>query len=205
MTQIDELLQVIDEKTGEPTGELAARSVVFRDKLWCRSTNIFVLNSQGEILCHQRSLNKERFPGVWTTHFGGHVTEGESFKINAIKELEEEAGIRVSPLQVIPWRTSCKENQRLWIRDFLTVYDGPAEGLTFQESEIEQLRWFSVEEIMNSFTSEQYTEGKTWLLGTHDFYADYQCMRAVLTATLDTGIFSTSYHPLHKWQPLEKR
>lgn len=200
----EEFLQIVDADTGEPTGELAARSVVIRDKLWCRGTNIYVLNPQGQVLCHQRSFDKERHPGVWVTHFGGHVTEGESFKINALKELEEETGIHIGALQLIPWRTSRKDNERFWFRDFLTVYDGPAEALQIQESEIEQVRWFSFEEIIDSFNGEAYIEGKAWLLGTHDFYADYQCMRAVLTATLDAGIFGTNYHALHKWQPMRK-
>lgn len=201
----DELLQVVDAETGEPTGDLLPRSKVIGEKLWCRSTNIFVLNSKGDILCHQRSLNKERYPGAWMTHFGGHVTEGESFKINALKELEEEIGLHVNTFQLIPWRTSKKDVSHLWVRDFITIYDGPIENLTLQTSEIQQVQWASPDEIMRSLEKEEYMDGeRTWLAGTHDFYADYQCMRAVLTATLDAGIFSTSYHHLHKWQPVQR-
>ena len=200
----EELLQVVDPDTGEPTGTLTKRHEVISSGLWCRSTNIYVLNSAGAVLCHQRSLNKERHPGAWVTHFGGHVTEGESFKINALKELEEEVGLRVNSFQLIPWRTSRKEMGHLWMRDFMTVYDGPMDVLKHQESEIEQIKWFTVDEIVESMGGQEYVEGATWLAGTHDFFSDYQCMRAVLTATLDAGIFSTNFHHLHKWQPLKK-
>jgi len=201
-----ELLQVVDEMTGEPTGELVERAELLARKLWCRTTNVFVLNSQGQVLCHQRSLSKERYPGVWSTHFGGHVTEGESFKINALKELEEEIGIRSNPFQIVPWRTSRKDVQRIWMRDFITVYDAPLEKLIFQESEIEQVRWFSIEEIMTALELEGHAEDNgMWIAGTHDIYADYQCMRAVLTATLDMGIFGSDYHHLHKWEPNRKK
>ncbi len=198
---IDERLQIVDELTGEPTGEHLSRKETLETKRWCRTTNIFVLNSKGEILCHQRSLNKERFPGIWSTHFGGHVTEGESFKISALKELGEEIGISVNAFQLIPWRTSKKSVSRIWVRDFITVYDGPIEGLKIQTSEIEKVKWFTAEEITAELEAES-EETRGWLAGTHDFYADYQCMRAVLTATIDAGIFGGDYKPLRNWHPL---
>ena len=199
---IDELLQIVDPETGEPTGEHLPRKEVFEKKLWCRTTNIFVLNSKGEILCHERSLSKERFPGAWTTHFGGHVTEGESFKISALKEVEEEIGLKVNAFQLIPWRTSHKEVSRIWVRDFITVYDGEIENLKIQEDEIENVKWFKAEEILSELDSESETGSTNWLAGTHDFNADYQCMRAVLTATIDAGIFGGNFTTLKKWHPL---
>ena len=197
----DELLQIVDELTGEPTGEHVARKEALEKKLWCRTTNIFVLNSKGEILCHQRSLNKERFPGSWSTHFGGHITEGESFKISALKEIEEEIGIKVNAFQLIPWRTSKKSISRIWIRDFITVYDGPMENLKIQKSEIETVKWFNADEIMAELDAES-EDTRNWLAGTHDFNTDYQCMRAVLTATIDAGIFGGNFTPLKNWHPL---
>lgn len=201
-THTEELLQIVDPETGEPTGEMVPRSEALQRQLWCRSTNIYVLNSKGDILCHQRSVNKERFPGAWCTHFGGHVTEGESFKLNALKEVEEEVGLKVSPIELVPWRTSRKVPQRLWMRDFITVYDGPIEALTIQEAEIQQIKWFSAKDILNELDSESAVSGTNqWLAGTHNFGSDYSCMRAVLTAILDMGLFRSSYHQLHKWEP----
>lgn len=196
----DELLQIVDENTGEPTGEHLPRKEVLEKKLWCRTTNIFVLNTEGQILCHQRSKNKERFPGAWSTHFGGHVTKDESFKISALKELEEEIGIKVNPFQLIPWRTSRKEVSRVWIRDFLTVYQGDISDLNLQKEEIDAIEWKNVEDIIEAIDTED--EGDVaWLAGTHDIYSDYQCMRAVLTATIDAGIYGGDFKPLHKWNP----
>lgn len=201
----EELLQVVDAETGEPTGEHLPRKQVLEEKLWCRTTNIFVLNSKGQVLCHQRSLDKERFPGAWSTHFGGHITKGESFKISALKELEEEIGIKANPFQLIPWRTSKKAVSRIWVRDYITVFDGDINTLQVQKSEIEQVKWFDAEEILAELDSEDENEElnvTVWLAGTHDFNTDYQCMRAVLTATLDAGIFGGDYKDLHKWHPL---
>ncbi len=199
----DEIIQVIDEHTGEPTGEHVTRKDLFEKKLWCRTTNIFVLNSQGLILCHQRSKDKERFPGAWSTHFGGHVTQGESFKISALKELQEEIGLNANPFQLIPWRTSKKDISRIWIRDFITVYDGDIRSLKVQKEEIDHVQWFNIDDILNQLDNETATSDNAiqWLAGTHDFKADYQCMRAVLTAAIDIGIFGGDFKALHKWQP----
>lgn len=198
-----EILQVINPETGEPTGEHVTRKELFEKKLWCRTTNIFVLNSNGQILCHQRPLDKERFPGAWSTHFGGHVTEGESFKISALKELQEEIGVSVNPFQLIPWRTSKKNVSRIWVRDFLTMYDGKIEDLKLQVEEIGQVKWFSPMEILELLDAEGEVDedASEWLAGTHDFEADYQCMRAVLTAAIDIGIFGGDFKEMNIWHP----
>lgn len=195
----EELLQIVDPITGEPTGDHVARSELFAKKLWCRTTNIFVLNSKGDLLCHQRSLAKERYPGVWSTHFGGHVTKGESFKISALKELGEEIGLFVYPHQLIPWRTSRKEVQRIWIRDFITVYEGDIKDLKLQKEELEEVKWFSPEAIAEML--DVAPEDGGWLAGTHDFHSDYQCMRAVLTAGIDAGLFGGDFKQLRVWNP----
>ncbi|MDB5255244.1 MAG: hydrolase [Candidatus Nomurabacteria bacterium] len=200
----NELLQIVDMHTGEPTGEHIARSEFHKNKLWGRSTNIFVLNTEGQILCHHRPMDKEYFPGAWSTHFGGHIVEGESYKIGALKEIEEEIGIKINAHQLVPWRTSKKSIARLWVRDFITVLDRDISTIKFQESEITEIKWFTPQEILEYLDAEDVETGLnvgSWMAGTHNFNEDYQCMRAVLTAMLDIGIFGGDYKPLHKWHP----
>lgn len=199
-----EMLHVIDPETGDLTGHTLSRKELYAQQLWCRTTNIFILNSQGQILCHQRPLEKEHFPGAWSTHFGGHVSGDESVKASALKEIEEEIGLKLNPFQLIPWRTSRKEKSRLWVTDFITVYDGALDTLTIQEEEIKAIKWCNAKDVLEALDIEGVDGAQSWMAGTHDFYADYQCMRAVLTATLDAGIFSPDYHPLHKWNPITK-
>lgn len=200
----EELIPIVDPATGEPTGQIVTRKELFEKKMWCRSTNVFVLNSEGQILCHQRSINKERYPGVWSTHFGGHVTSGESFKINAVKETEEEIGLHINVFQMIPWRTHKKEDARLWMRDFLTVYDGLTEDLKIQKEEIEQVKFMSIEEILDSIKNPEKRLIWEEMAGVYEIEEDYQALRAVLTSCLDIGIFGAPYSELKKWTPIEK-
>lgn len=200
-----ELLQIVDPTTGEPTGEHVSRAELYTQKLWCRTTNIFILNTEGQILCHRRPMDKENFPGAWSTHFGGHIVEGESFKMGALKELEEEVGLSVNPYQLIPWRTSRINAQRIWVRDFITVFEGDIANLKLQETEIMEIGWYSPQEILDALdiqgVDNRVSGSAMWMAGTHDFNADYQCMRAVLTAAMDLGIFGGDFKPLHKWHP----
>lgn len=198
----NELLQVVNPETGEPTGEHVSRKQLYADKLWCRTTNIFVLNSNGDVLCHKRPLGKENFPGAWSTHFGGHIVEGESFKMGALKEVQEEIGLRINPYQLVPWRTSKKTFNRIWVRDFVTIYEGSIDDLTLQIEEVLEVKWYSPKQILEELDIEgEEGTSKAWLAGTHDFNADYQCMRAVITAMMDVGVFGGDFKPLHKWHP----
>lgn len=193
-----ERLPIVNEHTGQSMGYSLPRAEAIAQGAWCKTTNVFVLNSKGEVLCHQRSLKKERLPGGWSTHLGGHVGEGEDFDDNARKELAEEAGIYVPAQAVIPWRTSRLDKARVWVRDFATLYEGKAEDLTPQVGEVECFAWMSYEEIMERSSNEPHL----WFAGTHDFVKEYDCLRAVLAAGSTTGLIESSA-PLHIWQPMK--
>ncbi len=191
-----EQLEIVCERTGDLTGEILHRPEALAKQAWCRSTNVFVLNSKGEVLCHQRSLQKERLPGVWSTHMGGHVGLGETYESNAVKELEEEAGIKIHAPRLLPWRTTRIEKARLWAKDFVTLIDEPESFFTPQPGEVDQFRWMSLEEIVAKYRVE---EGK-WCAGIHDFPMEYFCMRSVLNAAHHVGIFAVPKE-LHVWHP----
>ncbi len=191
-----EKLQIVSAENGEPTGELQHRSEAIANQSWCRSTNIFVLNAKGEVLCHRRSALKERHPNAWSTHLGGHVTEGESFLMNAVKELEEESGIAANEHELFPWRTTKLDGARLWVREFILFSDLSAAELVPQPGEVEEFAWLAPAEIMNRAKAHP----DNWLIGTHDFAVEYQCMRAALTAAHAIGVVRIP-DPLRQWMP----
>lgn len=187
-----ELLEVVSEHTGEPTGLCLPRHEAIARSAWCRSTNVFVMNSRGETLCHKRSSNKERLPGAWFTHLGGHVGKGETYETNALKELEEEAGIKVDPKFLIPWRTmpvkatSRVQNTRLWMRDYVLLIDAPLSEFVPQPGEVDQFAWKTCEEILEN--EQKYPS--VWYAGIGDFQTEYHCMRSALHAAHALGALS---------------
>ncbi|MFZ2681936.1 MAG: NUDIX domain-containing protein [Patescibacteria group bacterium] len=191
-----EALAIVHPVTNMPLGILP-RAQALKEGAWCRSTNIFVMNSQGQILCHQRSMQKERMPGVWSTHLGGHVAVGESYETNALKELEEESGIRVAAEQLIAWRTTRLDQARLWVREYVVLIDETVHELIPQPGEVDRFRWLSAEEIIQVAKD----EAAKWCAGTHNFLIEYHCLRAALTAASAKSTPLSNFD-LHTWHPV---
>lgn len=191
-----EILATVHPHTNELTGSLP-RAEAIQSQAWCRSTNIYVMNHAGEILCHQRSLQKERMPGVWVTHLGGHVGADESYLDNAHKELAEESGIQLDQTALIPWRTTKLEEARLWVKEYVVLIDAAAHKLIPQPGEVEKFSWFSPQDILA--LSEQ--NGDQWCAGTHDFKVEYHCLKSALTVAHANGTLTPDID-LQTWHPL---
>lgn len=192
-----EMLDIVHADTGHSTGVSLPRADVIKQGAWCRSTNVFILNHAGQVLCHRRSSQKERLPGAWVTHVGGHVSAEETYDVNARKELEEEAGIRMAHLPLVAWRTTRIDHARLWVREYVAVLDLPVEAFSPQSGEVEEFAWVAPEEIVRRAAGST----ETWCAGTHGFLTDYACMRAAITAASTTGAAPIAEH-MHTWHPV---
>ncbi|MFO0764530.1 MAG: NUDIX domain-containing protein [Patescibacteria group bacterium] len=191
-----ELIEAVTEHDNTPTGEILTRAQIIEQKAYCRGTNVFIVNSKGEILCHQRSFNKERFPGAWITHLGGHVASGETYESNVAKELHEECGVDIDPAKIIPWRTTRHDGGRLWLRDFVVLHDAPTSDFTPQPGEVEQFAWFSINEILE----QEKADATKWKTGTHDLRSEYEAMRAALVVAHNLGAHFIP-DEMHAWSP----
>lgn len=59
-----------------------------------RTISIFVKNLKGEYLWQKRSSTKDLYPDCWDFSVGGHVDFGSSYIETAVREIEEELGIK---------------------------------------------------------------------------------------------------------------
>ncbi len=198
-----EKIEIVHQDTGKPLGIVLDRSEIFTQNAWCRSTNVFVMNNQGDVLCHQRSLQKERMPGVWVTHLGGHVAHGETPESNVVKELEEEANIIAAPHQIIRWstmpvaETSRVKNVRLWMHNFVTLFNGDASAIKPQPGEVERFEWMSLEQILSS----EKENPAMWNSGIHNFQIEYFHLRAALMGAHAAGTIQIP-DELHVWRQI---
>ncbi|MCK9360656.1 NUDIX domain-containing protein [Patescibacteria group bacterium] len=191
-----EHLPIVCEHTNVELGTLP-RAEAIAQQAWCRSTNVFILNSRGDLLCHQRSPLKERLPNGWSTHVGGHVGVGETYETNALKELHEEAGVNAAPERLIQWRTTKHQKSRLWIREYVILHDAPASHFTPQPGEVEKFEWMSLEEILRSHSEDP----TNWYAGTHDIKSEYEAMRAALVVAHNLGSIEVPAE-MHSWHPV---
>ena len=154
-----EYLDIVSED-GNPTGEKVDRDTAHREGILHRTAHVWVVrkgNDGYEILLQKRSMNKDSFPGLYDTSLAGHIPAGADFVESAIRELSEELGIDATPGQLNyagMFRIQYEKvfHERMFKDNEVTkvyVYMEPVEidGLTLQESEVEEVRWFNLDEV----------------------------------------------------------
>ena len=90
-----ELLSVVDES--DKVIGVEKRGIIHAKGLLHRAVHILVFNPKGEIYLQKRSMRKDSSPGKWDSSSSGHVDAGEEYLQSAVRELDEELGISVSP------------------------------------------------------------------------------------------------------------
>lgn len=87
-----EILEVVDKDDRVIGTE--RRGVIHSLGLMHRSAQVLLFNASGELFLQKRSMNKDEFPGLWDSSAAGHLAPGESYRQCALRELEEELGVR---------------------------------------------------------------------------------------------------------------
>ena len=133
---VDENDNVICQKT---------RGEVHANKLLHRAVHVFVFNKRGDLLLQQRSMFKDAHPGVWDSSVSGHLDSGEDYAAAAVRELEEEMGIRVDEVpEEIGRISSCEETGWEHVRLYRTSHSG---SVKFPAAEVEAAAWFPLAEL----------------------------------------------------------
>ncbi len=87
-----ELFDVVDDQDHVLRQE--PRADVHRQRLLHRAVHVLVFNSKGEVYLQRRSAKKDTYPHRWTTACSGHVDAGEDYDTAAVRELQEELGLK---------------------------------------------------------------------------------------------------------------
>lgn len=67
-----------------------------------RGAHVLLRDAEGRLLMQLRDADRPiAYPGYWVP-FGGEVEQGETLRIAAIREIEEETGIRLTPGALTP-------------------------------------------------------------------------------------------------------
>ena len=154
-----ECLDLVNEN-GLPTGEIVSRDAAHKEGLRHRTAHVWVIRKKAtgyDILLQKRSMEKESFPGLYDTSSAGHIPAGEEPLPSALRELSEELGIAAEPEELVYAGTFRiqyeKEFHGQLFRDNevtqVFVYAQPVEieHLTLQASEVDEVRWFDLEEV----------------------------------------------------------
>ncbi len=139
-----ELLDVYNAQH-ERTGRVIRRGDPVREGERLLVTHVCVVNAENKMLCQQRALTKGHYSGCWDLSAGGFVLSGEESGPAALRELEEELGLKLQ----------AENLQFLFTEPFSYVLDDyylaraeadPA-ALTLEPSEVAAARWIGFEEM----------------------------------------------------------
>ena len=92
-------LNIVDEN-GKIIGE-ETRDTIHRLGLLHREIHVLFYTAFGEIIFQHRGRSKDTHPDLLAATVGGHVEIGLDFVDTAIKETEEETGIRVKKKELV--------------------------------------------------------------------------------------------------------
>jgi len=113
-----------------------------------RVSALWIQNSKGDILLTQRKFTKKNDPGKWQPAVAGTNEKGESYKSNIIKETEEEIGLKNHLFRKAK-KTRYSGEYNFFGQWFVLITDKKLEEFTIQEAEIEEIKWFKKEELLN--------------------------------------------------------
>ena len=149
-----EYFQILDEN-GNRIGKEKLRSEVHRDGDWHEAVDIWVRNKEGKILLQKRALEKESYPGLFEVSCSGHLSGDEDSRTAAVRELEEELGVKVDP-QELKYLFKVKEkhvtnNGTFLNNEIKDVYllegDFSLEDFVLQKEELESVKFVRVDEL----------------------------------------------------------
>lgn len=153
-----EILDIVDE-SGEPTGVTADRDRVHREGLLHRTSHLWLLRRRGgrvEVLLQLRGSRKELCPSCYDISSAGHIPAGCGFIESALRELEEELGIRAEAGELVycgrrRFRCCRTSGGRSYVDNQISnVYalwrDVDVEDMLLQPEEIDGAMWIGFEE-----------------------------------------------------------
>lgn len=149
MIKKDELLFVVDENNLPLAPK--SRKEVHSKGIWHRSSHIWVVNSQNQILCQKRSNLKDKFPGFWEPYFGGNLEPGEDYLTGAVREGNEELNFGIKKRDLKFFKIFKSEIAREFISVYFFRLKGQIGKITFEKSEVDRIKWFDFSKLKEIF------------------------------------------------------
>ncbi len=138
-------------KNRELTGETMTRGERVPENRYHLVVHIWIHDGNGRYLISQRSKSRSKNPLLWECA-GGSVLAGEDSITAALRETEEEIGVKLGPAEgKILFSKPRDVINGVEFRDIVDVwlfrYEGDADLKNATTDEVEQVRWMTLEEI----------------------------------------------------------
>ena len=112
---------------------------------------IFLFNSKGNIILQKVALTKKSDPGKWSYSAAGHVDAGETYEQAALRELNEEMGIKTTQMDFLGKDYTLKDGKpRAFHHVFRVISD---DQITFDPSEVAEIQELTIPELKQKITA----------------------------------------------------
>ncbi len=141
--------ELVDEITlsRQKTGKVLPRGEFFKQKRHFLCVNVWIKNSDNLYLMQKRVMSKKVDPGLWSV-CSGVVESGETSLKAALRETEEEIGLRLSIEDMcLLYQNPEPDPWGGMVDVWLAKADVEIENLQIQPREVEEVRWFSLPEL----------------------------------------------------------
>jgi len=158
-----EYIDIVDEfnrvlRSGE-------REQVHKDKLLHRAVHIFLFNMKGELFVQKRAMTKKEHPWKYDSSAAGHLDAGEGYDESAVRELEEELGIK-APLKRLMIINACSEMDNEFVYFYVAMSDA---AIKMNEDEIEDGYFWSLDEIKHKISVDKDAFTPAFVLLFNDY------------------------------------
>lgn len=122
----------------------ASKDDIYKKSLCHRIAHVLIFDNEGKMILQKRSNKVSFCPNHWSTAVGGHVQSGETYEEGALREYQEELGV--------------KSNLELIGKDFYSAPNSPDKFLAIFKTQyndafnhdpevVSEVRAFTVQEI----------------------------------------------------------
>ena len=111
-----------------------------------RIVHVLIFNEKGEMALQLRSKKKKFAARHWSTVVGGHVQAGENYEQAALREMEEEVGVKLPVvfLRKDQYSHPMGKNFTKFLGTFKSIYNGPFD---INPEEVDRVDFFKMDKI----------------------------------------------------------
>ncbi len=151
-----EIWDLLDEQ-GNKTERIIIKGQEIPKGYYHLGADVWIVNSENQILIQKRSPKKKHQPNVWAMT-GGSVITGETSLQTIKREVEEELGVtlKIEDVKLIKqYKTGTT-----WLDVYFVKQDIKIEDIVMEEEEVSEVKWASYKEIEQLFSSNQFMKDR---------------------------------------------
>ena len=167
---MDEMIDVLDEFTGEKTGEVISKNEAHKRGIWHGSIHVLIISKdKRKTLLQKRCKDKKLYPNMWDIAVGGHISSGEDDLTSAKREIEEELGLNPNNFKIEKVDRITEKfvnngvNSNEYVSVFVVYEDININDIKLQVEEVSEAKWCSKVEL------NKYIENEEIIPHVHEF------------------------------------